>query len=219
MKPNQAILYGGTGQAKVVRAILEPQGVRIVLVVDDTPALTPPFADVPLVCGLAGLKAWLAQESPASRGFCITIGAPHGLVRVRLATQLCALGLTELSAIHMSAVIDPSATIGPGLQAMAGAIVQPHARIGRQCILNTKASVDHDCVLDDGVDVSPGATVCGEVRIERGAWIASGATVLPRLSIGAGAIVGAGSLVREDVPPGATVVGVPAVPIRSRQSN
>ncbi len=219
MSQPRAILYGGTGQAKVVREILRARGVQVVLIVDDTPGLQSPFADVPIVRGMAGLREWLNVESRGTIGFCITIGPPHGLVRLRIAHELCALGLTELSAIHPSAIIDPTATIASGFQAMAGAVIQPFARIGRQCIINTKASIDHDCEVEDGVDVSPGATICGEVHIESGAWIASGATVLPRVVIGAGAVVGAASLVRSDVSPGTTVVGVPAAPISSRQSN
>jgi len=50
----------------------------------------------------------------------------------------------------------------------------------------------------------------GEVRIRRGAMIGAGAVVLPGVEIGEEAQVAANSLVTEDVPPGATVAGVPA---------
>jgi UDP-3-O-[3-hydroxymyristoyl] glucosamine N-acyltransferase len=39
---------------------------------------------------------------------------------------------------------------------------------------------------------------------------AAGATILPRIAIGADAVVAAGAVVVRDVPPGATVMGVPA---------
>lgn len=52
----------------------------------------------------------------------------------------------------------------------------------------------------------------GEVIIREDAMIGAGATVLPGVEIGAGAQVGANSLVTEDVPPGETVIGVPAEP-------
>ena len=45
-------------------------------------------------------------------------------------------------------------------------------------------------------------------------WIGRGVTILPGVSIGDYATVGANAVVTRDVPEGATVAGVPAVPIR-----
>jgi acetyltransferase-like isoleucine patch superfamily enzyme len=50
----------------------------------------------------------------------------------------------------------------------------------------------------------------GEVVIGERAMIGAKATVLPGVRVGADAQVAANSLVTEDVPPGATVAGVPA---------
>jgi UDP-2-acetamido-3-amino-2,3-dideoxy-glucuronate N-acetyltransferase len=47
-------------------------------------------------------------------------------------------------------------------------------------------------------------------RVGRGASIGSGATILCGVTIGEGALVGAGAVVTRDVPPRATVAGVPA---------
>ncbi|WP_246057958.1 acyltransferase [Halonotius terrestris] len=53
----------------------------------------------------------------------------------------------------------------------------------------------------------------GEVVVGERAMIGAGATVLPGVEIGDGAQVAANSLVTRDVPPGATVAGVPAEPV------
>ncbi len=50
----------------------------------------------------------------------------------------------------------------------------------------------------------------GEVVIGEGAMVGAEAVILPGVHIGADARVAANSLVAEDVPPGATVAGVPA---------
>ncbi|WP_086889983.1 acyltransferase [Natrarchaeobaculum aegyptiacum] len=55
----------------------------------------------------------------------------------------------------------------------------------------------------------------GEVVVGERAMIGAGAIVLPGVEIGAGASVAANSLVTRDVPPGETVAGVPARPMRS----
>ena len=53
----------------------------------------------------------------------------------------------------------------------------------------------------------------GEVVVGEGAMVGAGVVVLPGVRIGAGAQVAANSLVAADVPPGATVAGVPARPV------
>ncbi len=91
-----------------------------------------------------------------------------------------------------------------------GVIVQTNTRIGRHVIVNTAASVDHDCDVGDYVHVAPHATLCGFVTIERGCYIGAGATILPGVTVGENAIVGAGAVVVRDVPPNTVVTGVPA---------
>ncbi|HET7433919.1 MAG TPA: acetyltransferase [Thermoanaerobaculia bacterium] len=207
MKP-QVIFWGGTGQAKVIRPIVEQQGAQLIAVFDDTPELAPPFDDVPLLHG-SQFSEWRMQQRGAIR-FCVTIGNPHGRVRLRIADRLEANGLTPFTAIHHTAYVAASAKIGAGAQIHAGAIIEVLATLGRQCIVNTRASVDHECRLDDGVEIGPGATLAGLIHVETGAWVAAGATVLPRMRIGADAIVGAGAVVTRDVPAKTVVAGVPA---------
>ncbi|MDI9570937.1 MAG: acetyltransferase [Pseudomonadota bacterium] len=209
--PPKVVLWGGTGQAIVARPIIESHGSKVVAVFDDTPELASPFTDVPLYYGSEGFRKWLqSQPRHGEVGFCVTIGNPHGRVRLKLHERMLAAGLKPVTIAHHSAQIDMHAIVGQGCQFMAGSIVNPEASIGNQCIINTKASIDHECTLSDGVEIAPGATLCGLVSLGINVWIGAGATLLPRIRVGDDAIVGAGAVVTQDVPAGVTVIGVPA---------
>ncbi len=210
----RVVFWGGTGQAKVIRPIVESQGAQLVAVFDDTDGLEPPFPDVPLIHG-SKLDDWRRELAGETAGFCVTIGNPHGHVRLRIADRLEAAGLVPVSAVHPTAWIARSAEIGSGAQIHAGVVIEVHTLVGRQCIVNTRAGVDHECVLADGSEIGPGATLTGLVHVEKGAWVGAGATVLPRRRIGADAIVGAGAVVTRDVAPRTVVAGVPARVLRS----
>ena len=71
-------------------------------------------------------------------------------------------------------------------------------------------------VSDEGALQTPADWELLRTVVERGASIGSGAVILGGVRIGRGALVGAGAVVTRDVPPGATVAGVPARALGSR---
>ena len=213
--PPRIIFWGGTGQAKVNRPIVEYYGSKVIAVFDDTPNLKSPFTDIKVYHGWNGFLCWLnKQDKICEIGFCVSIGNPHGRIRLKLHEKLVNQGLIPVSLVHPSAFIDESVSLGEGVQIMAGVIIQPEVKIGKQCIINTKVSIDHECILEDGVEISPGATLCGNVYAELNSWICTGSTILPRKRIGHDAIVGAGSLVTNNISCNTIVYGVPAKIIR-----
>jgi len=94
---------------------------------------------------------------------------------------------------------------------MAGAVVHVNAVIGKGCIINTSSSVDHDCILEDGVHISPGAHIGGSVSIGKYTWVCIGSCIANNIKIGRNVIVAAGAAVIKDVPDNVMVAGVPAI--------
>lgn len=208
------LFYGGTGQCKVMRPIADKIG-KLCVIIDDTENLASPFSDVKFYNGKNAFDKWLI-ETPDYKdfGFSVTIGNPHGQARQNLYRKLMALGLKEVSLIHRSAIIELYTDIGIGIQIHAGVIINPMAKIGDFCILNTKSLVEHDCNLSNGAELGPGATLCGNVSVGENSWIGAGAVVKQKINIGKNVIVGAGAVVVKDVDDNTVVVGVPAKPIR-----
>lgn len=145
--------------------------------------------------------------------FVVCIGGEHGFARFNTAKKLIERGLQPLSLISEFGLLDKLNFCGEGVQVMPGAIVHKFSSVGKQCILNTNSTVDHDCNLGDGVHVMGGASIAGSVRIGNFSTIGTNATVLPNINIGSNVFVGAGAVVTKDIGDGTVVAGVPAMPI------
>lgn len=135
-------------------------------------------------------------------------------VRRGFARRVQQLGLELVNAIHPSATLARNAVIGRNVVVAAGVVVCANCQVGDSVILNTGCIIDHQTMIGEGVHVCPGVRIAGRVLVQPGAFLGIGATIVPNVTIGCEAIVGAGSVVAEDVPPLATVVGVPARSIR-----
>ena len=147
-----------------------------------------------------------------------SVGDPRP--RQRLYQIACEEGLQLVSAIHPSAVVARSAVVGRGATVMAGAIVNPAARLGNNVIINTGAIVEHDCVIGDHSHVATGAHLAGSVQVGPGALIGLGASVRQGIRVGSGAVVGTGAAVVAHVADREVVAGVPARSLkRARRSN
>ena len=131
-----------------------------------------------------------------------------------LARQVQQLGFELINAIHPTATLAYNATVGRNVVIAAGAVVCANCQIGDSVILNTGCIIDHQTMIGEGSHICPGVRIAGRVKVEPGVFIGIGATVVPKVTLGCEAIVGAGAVVLEDVIPMATVVGVPAQPVK-----
>ncbi|MGQ0671778.1 MAG: acetyltransferase [Hyphomicrobium sp.] len=120
------------------------------------------------------------------------------------------LGFQLMPLTHPRAVVADGAMVGEGSQVMAGAIVQAHAKLGRNVIVNTGAVVEHHVEIGDHAHIAPAAVLCGGAKVGSGSHIGANATVLQGVTIGEGCVVAAGACVIRDVAHGNRVKGIPA---------
>ena len=194
---NLMYLYGASGHAKVIIDIIKSMGMPIDGIFDDN-------INIFNLKGFDVKHNWKG-ESP------IIISIGYNEVRKRIAEKL---NCKFAKAIHSSAIISPSVSIGEGSVVVAGAIINADAIVGKHCIINTGASVGHECVISDFVHIAPHSTLCGNVYVGEGSWVGAGAVVIPGIKIGKWCTIGAGAVVIRDVPDNAVVAGVPAKVIK-----
>ncbi|GAB2989302.1 acetyltransferase [Cyclobacterium sediminis] len=109
--------------------------------------------------------------------------------------------------IHSSAIISKRCEIDEGSVVMEGVIIKVNSKVGKQVIINTGASIDHDCIISDFVHLAPQTTLCGDIFIGEGTVVGAGSTVLPGIKIGKWCKIGAGSVVNKDMSDGAIWIG------------
>lgn len=142
-------------------------------------------------------------------GFAVAIGSNHA--REVAARKAEDLGWAAEMLAHPSAIVAPTAEIGGGSYLAPGTVVCPGARVGRHVIINTHASIGHDGVLDDFAQICPGARVSGGCRVEKGGFLGSNSSLAPGIVVRERAVVSANSFVLRTVAPGTTVLGSPAM--------
>jgi sugar O-acyltransferase (sialic acid O-acetyltransferase NeuD family) len=196
------IIFGAGGHARVVLDTLCCAGMSVFAFVDEHRRVE----------SLDGVPV-LGTEDPvwvnmAKFNFAVAIG--DNRIRAAVFERLTRRGGIPLTALHPSAVVSRTASIGPGTVLMAGAIVNSGTQIGSNCILNTGCSVDHDCVVGDHAHLCPGVRVAGTVRIGEHTMLGTGSCVTPGRTIGSGTLVGAGSVVVCDLPSYCSAHGSPA---------
>ena len=202
------IVIGAGGHAKVLIDALLQSAVRIIGLTDAQPGL---FGTTILGVSVIGNDNVVLQHSPQSVRLVNGLGSTKSIsARQVLYDRFKSAGYHFASVIHPSAAVSSHANLAEGVQVMAGAVIQAGTRIGENSIVNTRASVDHDCIIGAHVHIAPGATLSGSVELGDAVHVGTGATIIQGVRVGRGSTVAAGAAVISDVPDESKVAGVPA---------
>ncbi|MCI8413752.1 MAG: serine O-acetyltransferase [Clostridia bacterium] len=151
------------------------------------------------------------RHDPAARSkaeVILTYGGFHALVLYRFAHflhvhryRLLARIISQFAKFLTGIEIHPGAKIGYG-------VVIDH---GEGVVIGETAEVGNNVLIYQGVTLGGTGKDKGKRHptVEDGVMLCSGAKVLGPFTVGKNARIGAGSIVLKEVPPNATVVGVP----------
>jgi sugar O-acyltransferase (sialic acid O-acetyltransferase NeuD family) len=209
---NNLIIWGATGQSIVIEEFITSQGYKVTALFDKNLNIKSPFEKIPLFHTEVDLFNFIDNQK---MNFIVAIGGSNGAIRLMVHDLLIKKGLIPITVIHPSAVIASNALIGEGSQILANATICSRVKIGKSIIVNSSASVDHECILEDGVHIGPGAKLAGCIEVGLNSFIGTGAVVLPRIKIGKNSVIGAGSVVTKNIPDNVIAYGNPCRVIKT----
>jgi sugar O-acyltransferase (sialic acid O-acetyltransferase NeuD family) len=87
--------------------------------------------------------------------------------------------------------------VDEGTIVMHGAIINANVKIGKNCIINTKSLIEHDCIIGDNSSIATSATINGNVKIEKNCFIGSKAVLVPSIKLKKNSFIKASQLIKK----------------------
>ncbi len=190
------LLFGNGGHAKVVSDLVEKEGRYQVL---------------------ASLDKDSEASFPTFKTQLGIIAVGDNALRASIAKKILAINpnFKFVSSVHPSAQLGKGVELGEGTVVMAGAVINPFTIVGNHCVINTRASVDHDCRILDFATIGPGAVLGGDVEVGSHSFIGLGSSVIQGIKIGKNTVIGAGSVVVKPLGDNLLAYGVPCRVVRN----
>ncbi|HEX8040779.1 MAG TPA: NeuD/PglB/VioB family sugar acetyltransferase [Chryseosolibacter sp.] len=210
---NPVIILGANYLGRASKEIFERNGNVVYCFLDDNKSLHNTEVDNVTVMGSTDDDGFLKLIGKKCEAF---IANDDNKLRRNLVKMLNERRkMQPVNAVHPSATLASSATIGHGNFLDAGSQAGAGAAIGNHCIISANVVVGAEAKVGDFVQIGASSTINSGAVIEDEAFIGSGAVIVSGVTIGRGARVGAGSVVIAPVKAGETVFGNPATKVNA----
>ena len=205
----KVVIIGAGGHAKVIADIIEKSGDEIVGFLDDNKEIGTTIIKEYKVIGDLNNRFAMAVTKK-NLEFIIAIGDNKKREEISHSPNL-----KFYTAIHPSAQMGLDVEIQEGTVIMANACINSSAKIGKHCIINTGAIIEHDNIIEDFVHISPNVALGGTVKIGKSTHVGIGSTIKNNITICENCKIGAGAVVVKDIEKEGTYIGVPAKGIKN----
>jgi len=168
------LLIGGGGHCKSVIDVIEQEGkFEIAGIIEKFTGESKEVLAYPLV----GTDAELAELRKKYKYAIITIGhLKSNAIRVKLFSILKELDFTLPVIVSPLAYVSQHAEVAEGTVVLHHALVNAGAKVGKNCIINSKALVEHDATIEEHVHISTAAVVNGGAKVKANTFYGSNAT-------------------------------------------
>lgn len=137
-------------------------------------------------------------------------GFRNNTLRKKLFLHFKSKGFSFVNAIHPFTSISRTVSLGEGVIAYQGVVINTKAVIGDNCILALNSSVGHSTTIESHSLISAGANVGADAVVGSESLIAIGAKIVSGAKVGKNVLVAAGAVVVNDIPDNVSVFGIPA---------
>jgi sugar O-acyltransferase (sialic acid O-acetyltransferase NeuD family) len=145
---------------------------------------------------------------------CFFVAIGDNSTRQKVLQVLIQENFQVISLIHPTAFVSAHARIEKGVLVCANATINHMAVVGTGSIINTAASIDHDCLIGNYVHASVGVRLAGAIKVGDRSFLGINSCVIQGVNIGNDCILGAGATLIKDLPSNTTAVGTPAKVIK-----
>lgn len=169
----EILLIGGGGHCKACIDVIEKEGkYKIAGIIDNT--LYSNHIKEVLGYPILGKDEDLTELRKNFKYALVTIGQiKTPFPRIKLYNKLKELDYILPTIISPLAYTARGVTISEGTVIMHHALLNTSSKIGKMCIINTKALIEHDCIVQDFCHISTGAILNGSCIVEKQSFIGS----------------------------------------------
>lgn len=204
MKKKKLIIIGAGGHSRVVvQEILKNNQFQIIGFVDDKIKNNKDY-------NIIGNLAFFIKKFKNKKInlFC-AIGDIKSRLKIIKKIEKNKIKVKWAKIISKDAKVFQNVKIGDGTLVVTGSIININSTIGKHSIINTNASIDHDCRICDFVNISPGVSIAGYTTINNNSFIGIGASIKERIIIENNVTIGANSFVNKNCKKEKTYFGSP----------